>query len=1165
MKIYDNSGVEILDVIVDDNSYRSRAIMGDNSLVLYFALPTHTEIPVGAYCDYQNTRYTLYRPEALKMKHSRLFEYTVTMEANQYCAKIWKFRNTVDGRIKFPLTAKPHEHLQMFVDNMNRRDSGWSIGECIDDVEHLITYDGAYCLEALQQMADEFDTEYEIVGKTVSLHKVEYNKTAPLSLSYGKGNGFKPDIGRSNSSDAMPTEILFVQGGEDNINPSEYGNSCLLLPKGQTLKYDGSKFEGETGYDSSLAHEYIASADGLSVQRNDCGLSSKAEDVLDCTDIYPRRVGEVGSVVVVDAANNFYDFTDKNTASDPCPNYEDYLIEGETMTVIFQSGQLAGREFEVKYIHNAKTEKGVAKAARRFEIVPQEIDGVTMPDATFKPAVGDKYVVFHCYLPAAYIRDDASKSGASWDMFRTAVKRLYEDGQQKFSFTGTLDGLWAKKDWTNIGGKIILGGYISFTDERFQKDAVRVRITAVKDYINDPHSPEVTLSNETVTGGFSSTIKQAIADDEVLHGETLAAAERFTKRRFRDAQETMKMLEKSLIEGYSETISPVAARMLQLLVGDDSLQFRFVEDYGLEDPTIVSPTFAFNPTTGLFTIDGGYYMEHLTLGINSVRSEHDVDEYQWWEVEAYQSSVLTDGDKRYYIYLKCPTSSGSSGEYLLSETAIAKDAVTGYYHFLVGVLNSEYEGSRTVTTLYGFTEITGGRITTDKIISNDRHTYFDLANNQIGGFINFVDGLVSGLIGVGNEQGINAGLNGVGYNDTDIRFWSGSSAATRANAPFRVQHNGKMYASDAEISGTVNADRGILNNVTVKGSMSSEIVLWRTSDIKVSASDTAVFTRYPMSDSTSIHKYCFARFYTYGASSIAVYLIYADKEYPAVGDPVYRTSGASADVYATVTEILPVNVIDGNSDGSERHDNVILPQLNARAVSQTITADQFSWDASNIGRTVRLLNYKYATEPDGYIILKAPTGKYFYECGYRTDTICLSREYVELYGYGALDTFYGWIVVNRQDIVTRGEYGMPWKVIYQGCVNPYASPQLERVWDVDLNIKGAGSVNYSYTKLATGKYKITLPRLLSKYDPATATTIYEKSWHVIVIPRSCFVDGTSPSPSHITCGYACLAGKGHENNRSYFIVETADDDSKNDLGFDFYVISMANWLEPSTT
>ena len=731
MNIYSSSDSLILAVTVDDNSYRNRQIMGDHNLTLYYSLAEHTEIPVGSYVEYQGVRYTLERPEAFKMKHRRLFEYTVTFEAYQSRAKRWKFRNTVDGRLKFPLTATPREHLQMFVDNMNRRDSGWTIGACVTGVEHLINYDNNYCLEALQAMADEFGTEFEISGKTVSLHKVEYNKSNPLPLSYGRGNGFKPNVGRSNSGDAMPVEILFAVGGEDNIDPHAYGNRSLLLPEGGAIGFDGVHFSDEEGFDATNARYYAVSEDRLSIQRNDKELSSQAEDSLDCSDIYPKRVGTIGQVIVVDADNHFYDFTDTNPASDPCPNFEERLIAGETMTVRFQSGMLAGREFEVKYNHNPKTEKGVQKLGRRFEIVPQEIDGVTMPDATFKPVAGDTYAVFHCSMPTGYT------AKAEADMFRAAVRYMYEHEDQRFSFTGELDGIWAKKDWVNIGGRIVLGGYIRFTDESFQTDPVLVRITGIKDYINNPHSPEITLSNETITGGFKSEFKRVQAE-EVTVDENFRRGEQFTKRRFRDAQETMKMIEQALIEGYTKSISPIAAQMLQLLVGDESLQYRFVTSNTAANPTVVTPVFTFESDTGIFTVTGGYYLQHLTIGVQ-MKASHAVSEYKWWTVQAYTSAVLDDPDKRYYLYLKCPIEGGVDCQYILSQTAIKMTAAAGYYHFLVGVLNSEYEGERSFASLYGFTEITGGRITTDKIVSSDGNTYFDLAGCEIGGRIVFTN------------------------------------------------------------------------------------------------------------------------------------------------------------------------------------------------------------------------------------------------------------------------------------------------------------------------------------------------------------------------------------------------------------------------------------------
>lgn len=728
MIIYNNKNIKVLDVTVDDNSYRYRVIKGDHNLTLHYSLAEHVEIPVGSYCIYQGERYTLERPEAFKMKHSRNFEYTVTLESNQAKAKIWKFRNPVDGRLKFSLTAKPIEHLQMFVDNMNRRDTGWEVGECIDGTEKLISYNHVYCWDALGMMATEFNTEFEFVGKTVHLRKVEYNKNNPLPLSYGRGNGFKPGVGRSNYGDTPPIEILYVQGGTDNIDPSKYKSSELLLPAGQSIRYDGVYFEGDPNFNPANARTYVVDDLGYSIRRSDKELTSLAEDSLDCTDIYPKRIGKVTSVVVEDADNNFYDIVD-NTIPNTL-NYEECLIEGETMTIVFQSGMLAGREFEVKYYHNA--EKG--KAARRFEIVPAEIDGQTMPNATFAPQTTDTYVVFKCRMPDAYVRDDETKTGASWDMFRAAVKYLFDNEEQKFSFTGELDGIWSKKDWINISGKIKLGGYIRFSNEHFQKDGVLVRITGIKDYINKPHSPEIELSNSTVGGSFSTTLKQ-LESDEVLVEDYHRDAIQFTKRRFRDAKETMEMLEDALLDNFTNSINPIAIQTMQMLVGDERLQFRFVNSK--TNPVGVAHSITYDNTTKQLTAAAGI-IQHLTIGISSLSSSHAASEYRYWDMPEYTSGRLDNGETKYYLYAKV-SKTAQTGSFLLSETAIKLEGVSGYYHLLVGILNSEYDGERSFVTLYGFTEILPGRVTTDRVVSGNGNSFFDLVANamKLGDVLDF--------------------------------------------------------------------------------------------------------------------------------------------------------------------------------------------------------------------------------------------------------------------------------------------------------------------------------------------------------------------------------------------------------------------------------------------
>lgn len=749
MIIYSPTGATLLDMMPDDNSYRHRAIMGDNALTLYFSLAQHVEIPVGAYCEHGGERYTLMRPEALKMQHTRHFDYTLELEGEQGKMSIWKFRNPIDGRLRFSLTAKPHEHLQMLVDNLNRRDSGWTLGTCIDSPERVVNYDHAFCRDALAMIAKEFGTEYEIVGKRISLGAVEHDRANALPLSYGKGNGFVSGVARTNSEDSVPTEILYVQGGERNIDRSKYGASTLHLPVDAAISYDGAHFEGETGYDATHARRYRTDEKGFSVQRADRPLSSMAEDSVDLTDIYPSRVGTVGEMITANEKNHFYDFTDPTIPE--TLDFEQCLIAGEKMTVIFQSGMLSGREFEVKYAHAAS-----GKKPRRFEIVPQEIDGMTMPGGVFVPRVGDKYAVFHCMLPQAYINDAATRSGAEWDLLRKAVQHLYTHEMVKFAFTGTLDGIWAKRNWANVGGRLKIGAFILFSDQQFQPEGVAVRIVGIKDYINTPHSPEIELSNAPVSSSFGTTLK-ALESAAVAVEEKHREALQYSKRRFRDAQETAEMIGAALSDRFTNAISPAAVQTMSLLVGDESLQFRFVGSR--TNPTAVPHVVTYNAKTKTMNAASGI-LQHLTLGIRTVSAKHSPSEYRFWDVAAFTSGRLDDAAKKYYLYVRAPRN-GNRAEFVLKESPVGFESDAANYHLLVGVLNSEYDGDRSFAPLYGFSEVLPGRITTDRVATSDGRSFFDLAAGEmrLGDSLVYQNGRLSlrGTL-VQNEGGVTSPL-----------------------------------------------------------------------------------------------------------------------------------------------------------------------------------------------------------------------------------------------------------------------------------------------------------------------------------------------------------------------------------------------------------------------
>lgn len=713
------NGNEKIILPVTDDSYSYNSVMGENSLTLYFSSEKYIKIPVGSYCDFAGERYSLKKDSNFTKEGTRKYEYTLLLETDQSDLKLWKIRNTVDNRIKFSYTATPREHLELFVANANRRSSGWKVGECVEGKEVTFEYNHTYILDGLNDFANQIGTEWQIINKTVHLRKVEYNKSSPLVLSYGKGNGFKTGVGRESGD--IPVEIILVQGTDRNIDFSKYGSKELLLPKSQTLTYEG--------------RTYKSSSDGLSVMRADKALTTGHEDSLDCSEIYPSRVGTVSSVIEVNAEDSLYDFID-NSIPDSL-DFEDYLIDGENMTVIFQTGMLSGsdKEFEVKYYHKPTTVQGKTKPGKRFEIVPQEIDGITMPDGKiYTPQPGDSYAVFGIQLPDSYICDNKTQTGASWDMFREAAKFLYEHEDKKFTFTGTLDGIWAKKRWLQIGGKIILGGYVLFSDEHFMPEGSLIRITGVKRYVNQPYKPEIELSNTTVGASISSELNKP-GQNEVVIEDRYKDALKFTKRRFRDAKETMGMLEDALLN-FSETINPVAVQTMQLLVGDESLQFRFVNSK--TNPVTVNHVVTYDKETMVLHCPAGI-IQHMTLGINTLSASHKANEYKYWDISEYNSPSLFEPEKKYYLYIKA-NKSASAGSFLLSETAIKLEQVQGYYHFLTGILNSEYEGERSFVTLYGFSEILPGRVTTDKIVSTDGNTYFDLLKGIISGKITFKSG-----------------------------------------------------------------------------------------------------------------------------------------------------------------------------------------------------------------------------------------------------------------------------------------------------------------------------------------------------------------------------------------------------------------------------------------
>ena len=712
IKLYNGNGGEV-EITPSDDSYRLTELMGADEVVLKFALPDYLAISAGAYITYKGDRYEVESEDSVRMIHTENYEYTVTFSSPRAHLRRYIVREKGDeGRITFFLTAKPREHLDLIVHNLNEREAGWSVGACLDGSEKTIEYSTTNALDALAKLAEAYGTEWECQGRTLSLRKAEYHKDSPLIVSYGKGKGLLSGLER-NPAEEQPVGTLYVTGTDRNIDPAKYKSKTLHLPEGATKTVGG--------------RTYTVTSGGRAIT-----VSGSAPDAVEGaftdTDIYPSREGAVKTVTIRDKKKAFVDFTDPTIPADL--DFEKCLIPGREMKLTFQTGMLAGRTFGAKYVHKD----------RRFEIVPEEIDGVLMPSAPFLPKEGDRYGVFEIALPESYIRSAEER------LLDSAVQYLEGLETSRYSYRAAVDPLWLKKQWTKVGHKVRIGAYVKLAGDPITDGGATLRITAIKEYLTDPYAPEVTLSDRaTGRGGLTSIIRKAVQDDltSTRAASTRAAVELST-RSYRKAEELTKALEQALSADFDAKIRPLAVHTMQVLVGDKSLQFAYVES-----PTSTKEVplpLAYDTATKSLHIDQAY-LQHKTLGVK-VTTAHTAKDFRTWTIAPIDYSPK--GTTPLYLYARVPRE-GDGGTFVIDTRAHDFEEEAGYYHLWSGMLTPTDDGARwEYMPMHGFTEITPGMISSPRFTSPDGRLVIDM----VKGYFRFKTDKSTFSINADNPDGV---------------------------------------------------------------------------------------------------------------------------------------------------------------------------------------------------------------------------------------------------------------------------------------------------------------------------------------------------------------------------------------------------------------------------
>ena len=690
-----NNNGTIIKVYPSDESELTTGVMTSGKVVLHFRSDQDIKLEQGATIEFLGNTYTLVYPQETKKLWRGYLEYIATFysSAEQLKHKLLKDPSNI-ARTSFVFAGSPTDFATLVARSMGHE---WSVGNCVaTSYDKTIAFKEESCWAALGRVAEEFHTEWVIEGKSISLRKDERYKEDPLPLSYGKGNGFLSGVSQRGNADNLPISRLYVLGSSRNIDTTKYGASTLHLPK----SWSGERMRTDE------AGNYIELLEG-----------NGAEGAMELSDLYPHRVGVVSSVVVANEAKHFYDVIDTSIPDEL--NYNDYRIRGEKAILKFETGALAGRQFEIRQSETALS--GYHHQERRFELIPSEQDGFIMPSKEWAPKAGDKYAVFGIALPEEYV------TRAENELLKEAIRTLSERSLPQFTFEGEVDGIWAKRKWLEIGGKLVPGGHVLFSDPEFHPEGTVIRITSMAQKVNNPTAPSITLSTALVGGSLWNVLHRTEAQ-EVLSQKRDRELQRSQRQSYEQALEHIGMVERAVegVEGFSKRIKPSVIETMGLLVGSQATQLDFVERYG--SLKSVPMAINYNPTDKRVTISNAF-IRHQTIGITSITNARKPTDYRYWSVARYTSPALTDTEQSYYIYAKVERE-GKGGNYLLSPEPLPFETTT-HYHLLIGTLSSVIDGDRAYNRLYGFSMVTPGQILTDTISSANGNMTIDLQNGSI--------------------------------------------------------------------------------------------------------------------------------------------------------------------------------------------------------------------------------------------------------------------------------------------------------------------------------------------------------------------------------------------------------------------------------------------------
>lgn len=420
--IKDKNGNLRYSVEITDKCVYYKALMEEEYVLLSFDSDTIVPLAKGDYIDTEFGQFYIVTLDKPKRNANGGYAYEQKFHVGwERLRNRLTFYDRQKGSEKsWKMTQTPEYFLDIITGNIYDAGYGrytYEIAASLTEMK-LVEFDATNIIDALTAVAEAWETEWWISDKVIHLTKCEYGSAVSLQL-----DDTLSDIESDKSQDTSYVTRLYAFGSTRNLKKN--------YRKDETAS---TVVEGvvETRLKLPAGVPYVDAWENLQPE-------DVVEGVAIFDDIYPRREGKIASVTTKEYMDtienedgtttkekwNAFRFTDTGITFSA-----DYVIEGEELRIVFQTGKLAGMDFAVTF--NPDGLKETDSKCQVFEIVRNEDYGVALPTDDFKPSVGDTYVLYG--YDTSFVADKLV-SAAEEELHNAAIDYVAKASQDKSVYT----------------------------------------------------------------------------------------------------------------------------------------------------------------------------------------------------------------------------------------------------------------------------------------------------------------------------------------------------------------------------------------------------------------------------------------------------------------------------------------------------------------------------------------------------------------------------------------------------------------------------------------------------------------------------------------------------------------------------------------------------------